>query len=542
MNNLNKITINKIEYILGEDIKKIAPVWWNNARNPRDFIKKKEIDEENYKYAKMINNDDDKWIITDGRATKTDKVIIKVDYLKTCDTFMKEIDGEKVKNEKGREKIPDILELEDHEKFQDDEGNPCEIETRGERTPYGIYFKVKDVSECFAIESLYNILVNSNTTYTENDDYKYFTCEKIKIVNKKTGKQTSKKTDNDNTEGNAVTKDELYLTYCGILRMLFITRNGKTNKFFKWATESLFTMQMGTPEQKKELASKIMGVSIGVLSDVLKTSMNNISCIYLFTLGTVKELRKYMNIDVKFTDDMIICKYGNTNDLHRRTGEHRTTLGKIKNADLKLKYYSYVDTQLIVKAENDLKQYMLPLNAGLEYQQYAELIVLDEKQLKDMSDQYKKIGKLFGGQMTESINRIKELEKDQEIMKNKYEAIIEKLNTEIETLKIMHKKEMEIKDLLYKNEKIKHENEMEIKDLLYKNEKIKHENEIEIKDLLYKNEKTKHENEKVELMNKNKELANEFAQYKQAQEIESLKNQLKQTNKICVKNKTKKIK
>jgi hypothetical protein len=498
MNNLNKITINKIEYILGEDIKKIAPVWWNNARNPRDFIKKKEIDEENYKYAKMINNDDDKWIITDGRATKTDKVIIKVDYLKTCDTFMKEIDGEKVKNEKGREKIPDILELEDHEKFQDDEGNPCEIETRGERTPYGIYFKVKDVSECFAIESLYNILVNSNTTYTENDDYKYFTCEKIKIVNKKTGKQTSKKTDNDNTEGNAVTKDELYLTYCGILRALFITRNGKTKKFIKWATESLFTMQMGTPEQKKDLACKIMGVSIGVLSDVLKTSMNNISCIYLFTLGTVKELRKSMNIDIKFTDDMIVCKYGNTNDLHRRTGEQRTTLGKIKNVDLKLKYYSYVDTQLIVKAENDLKQYMSPLNAGLEYQQYAELIVLSDKQLKDMGDQYKKIGKLHGGQMTESINRIKELEKDQEIIKYKYEAIIEKLNTEIETLKIVHKKEIEICK-----------------------------KEMEIKDLMHKNEKTKHENEKVELMNKNKELANEFAQYKQVQEIELLKNQLK---------------
>jgi hypothetical protein len=124
-------------------------------------------------------------------------------------------------------------------------------------------------------------------------------------------------------------------------------------------------MQMGTPEQKKDLASKLLGVSISVISDVLKTSMSSISCIYLFTLGTVKDLRKSMNIDPKYTDDMIVCKYGNTNDLHRRTGEHKTTLGKIKKADLKLKYYSYVDTQLITKAENKLKKIIAPYNAEL---------------------------------------------------------------------------------------------------------------------------------------------------------------------------------
>jgi hypothetical protein len=36
--------------------------------------------------------------------------------------------------------------------------------------------------------------------------------------------------------------------------------------------------------------------------------------------------------------------------------------------------------------------------------------VIDNKQLKELSEHYKDIGQLFGGQMTESINRIKELE------------------------------------------------------------------------------------------------------------------------------------
>ena len=65
------------------------------------------------------------------------------------------------------------------------------------------------------------------------------------------GNQTSKK---------VIVNKELFLTYEGMLRVLFVSKNGKTRRFIKWATETLFTVQMGTIEQKNKIISSIKGV------------------------------------------------------------------------------------------------------------------------------------------------------------------------------------------------------------------------------------------------------------------------------------------
>ena len=61
------------------------------------------------------------------------------------------------------------------------------------------------------------------------------------------------------TSKQKVTK-ELFLTYEGLLRVLFVSRSGVAHKFTSWATEKLFTIQMGTQKQKRTLASNILGV------------------------------------------------------------------------------------------------------------------------------------------------------------------------------------------------------------------------------------------------------------------------------------------
>jgi len=53
---------------------------------------------------------------------------------------------------------PELLILDDEEKFNDNEGNVVEIETRGERTAKGIYFLCKDVSNVFDLQRLDNTL------------------------------------------------------------------------------------------------------------------------------------------------------------------------------------------------------------------------------------------------------------------------------------------------------------------------------------------------------------------------------------------------
>jgi very-short-patch-repair endonuclease len=68
---------------------------------------------------------------------------------------------------------PPILELEEHEKFKDDEGNVYEVEVRGVREKDKIFFKASDIEELFKIENLvYNI--KREGRYINKEDYETF--------------------------------------------------------------------------------------------------------------------------------------------------------------------------------------------------------------------------------------------------------------------------------------------------------------------------------------------------------------------------------
>ena len=109
------------------------------------------------------------------------------------------------------EKAPDIIQLTNDEKFQDNNGNILEIETRGEREYDKIYFRVKDVSKVFDIEYLNDVILDKNGNYLLNIDYKYFICERIKNNKYKTVK-------------------ELFVTYRGLLKILFNTKDSRTKE------------------------------------------------------------------------------------------------------------------------------------------------------------------------------------------------------------------------------------------------------------------------------------------------------------------------
>ena len=71
-------------------------------------------------------------------------------------------------------KAPDLLYLEDSEKFTDNDGNVVDIETRGVRTPTGIYFLAKDVSTAFEMTGLVKTLKDIRCNYIIGVDYKIF--------------------------------------------------------------------------------------------------------------------------------------------------------------------------------------------------------------------------------------------------------------------------------------------------------------------------------------------------------------------------------
>jgi len=303
---MNTVIINNLEYINSDDLFEKAPIYYKLCRNARDLIKRKKITD--YIFAKLVKS---VWSVSDGNSYKYDKVFFKKEFIDT----IPEINQDKIiLYESNVELAPDIIYLEDNEKFKDENNQVIDIETRGERKVDGIYFKVKEVMVGFNMDNLLTTIIDKRKDgYIENEHYKYFNCKKMVKAQNKPNK----------------IKKELFLTYEGMLRVLFASHSPNVKPFIKWATEKLFTIQIGTITQKEELVGSILGVNAKVIKEVFNADRNTLPCVYLFKLNTVKELRTSMNINNNFSDDSIIAKLGFTKDLSRRTGEHITKYGKI---------------------------------------------------------------------------------------------------------------------------------------------------------------------------------------------------------------------
>ena len=113
------------------------------------------------------------------------------------------------------------MELEDEEKFHDTDGNILEIETRGERDVDKIFFRVRDVMKRFDMPKLTDTLTRTRIDfdgYEPGLHYKHFTRPVPDGVGK--SKDTTKKP-----------VKALFLTYTGLLRVLFVSRNKNAEKF-----------------------------------------------------------------------------------------------------------------------------------------------------------------------------------------------------------------------------------------------------------------------------------------------------------------------
>lgn len=424
-------TINGKKYVLSDFILINAPIYTKGCRNGRELLKKKEIDEKYYCFARL---EDDDWIVTDGKSIKFDKVFIKKSYLKN----IPELNGEKGEFN-GFAEAPEIIELDDRDKFVDDEGNILEIETRGEREWNKIYFRAKDISAAFSIKNLINTVRDKNSSHEMEKDYTYFICKKkVKTFFE--------------------TKKELFFTYTGVIRILFTSRSPIADCFIKWASEKLFTLQMGTEKQKRKLVADVLGVSAETVREVFDRDSKTVPCVYLLTIGYVRDLREKLSLPDKFTDDSIVCKYGFTKDLSRRICEHEKRYGCM--GDLKVKLYSYIDPQYMSKAESDISACMKSMDAYIEYKTETELVAIPSKMMMHVETCYKNIAREYMGHISELITRLKEkdaecktLEKEIELIKINKEYEMEKLNSQIDKLKYeitLTKKESEYQLELYR--------------------------------------------------------------------------------------------
>ncbi len=404
------IKLNKIKYYNSVDIKKEHPKIFYKCTTLRAIIDMQDLKENEYCFAYIK---DKKWI-------SSNKTYFKAKLLLTVDCFNKLLDNINVKkkvdvdssddeadtdneDESSDDEIdnaPNILHLKDSEKFVDNKGAILEIEARGTRECKNCYFSVYDISKRFKMPQLQKTITQGNTGYKCNTDYKYFIIGACSI---------NKKTKNSNKK--------LFLTYKGLLRLLMCSKSDTVTQYVEWATNTLFTAQLGTKEQKQILINKL-GATPDVVKSLTKTSISTIPCVYVFVLGTVKELRKSMNIHKKYTDDLYVCKSGRTDNLGRRTEEHKKTFEDIKGSTLCLKYYCYIDPTYVSQAESHMISFYKKINVMFEYKNHKELIIVDKKTLDNtIKRELDLLNTSYSGMVSNVNDTIKQLQHEMEIMK-----------------------------------------------------------------------------------------------------------------------------
>lgn len=176
---------------------------------------------------------------------------------------------------------------------------------------------------------------------------------------------------------------------------------------------------------------------------ILDTSIAPISCIYLYTLGKVKELRDIFEIPTTFQDNYNVVKYGLTKDLNRRTLEHQNTYGTLISqvSTLSLKYHVMVDEMHLYSAEKDVKDFLNGDELILKHKKFKELACLSDDMLNiHIKYKYAHIGSVY----STSLRQIqKELEKANEIREKEKEIIelnkmlIESKEREIQLYKML---------------------------------------------------------------------------------------------------------
>lgn len=452
VNNLNfnmvsSFQIKNMFFYSADELKTSFPNFFiGTSKTVRLIVNKKNIPTTEYIYANKIKNNE--WNISDASSKKAKLLLTKTwadQYIiKEKDKILEENKQQITLEEEEEEyKIaPNKIELEENEKFRDINGKAIEIETLGERHHDKIYFCVHDISIGFDMTNLNRILTNKEGGYEKGIHYERFIRNELTINEHAPNKPNI-----------IPNQRRLYLSYGGLMRLLYVSRNKNADHFQKWANKQLFTIQMGTEQQKERLGTNLLNVNLESFRAVFKKHANKFPCFYLLALGTVGELRETFQISPEIDDKLIVYKYGFTDDFPRRIKEHQDDYGKLPNVNISVAVFHIIDTKYTSEAEDDLRQFFKNMNKTLfvenQQQTRKELVVLSTKELETVKKEFRHIGNDYAGNTQELQRQIQDLT-----------IKIEKQELKMEKQELQHK--LEKQELQHKIKDMENTHEIEI--------------------------------------------------------------------------------
>ena len=429
-----EIKLGEKAYYKAEDLRLYDPAYFYGCSSIRRIIIKQKIDPAQYAYAMQKKN---VWNLTANQAappTRSTLMLLAEWVVANVPKMQRLASNLSLAADVGADQTwpeaPPLLYLEPHEKFKNADGKIFELETRGSRTAMGVYFLGKDVAAAFEMPNLIRNMKDKDTLYEYNEHYTTFIC-----VDKKSAKPTGKKF--------------TFITYEGMIKILYSSHSSIAKTFRKWATDILFTHQMGVTEKKEELASAVLGVPVKSLRAVLKTSTKSVPCIYMFSLGTAQNLRATMSLPVGIPDDSTIIKYGFTDDLVRRAAEHARTYEKYQGVKLGLMHFTYIDPKHLQEAENHVREFFKTIETPIIFEKFAELVAIEHRHTDYIKKQFGFISKEFAGSIAELNAKVDKLERDNKDLRKELTHAQERRDGDIrhyQDLLAVKDKDIELRD------------------------------------------------------------------------------------------------
>ena len=336
------------EYIEMTYLKECHPDLFTQCRNNDQFIQKYNIPTEFFKYTTQGK---DRKILPYDTTCRKRYTFIKKNFIDT--NLMK-----KNYNERLLPELPPKIDLEEHEFFRDQNGEIVDVTIRGKRKPNEIFFKASDIGKMLGLS---NIRVNiSADCFCKNEDYIHFRSH------------------------SDVNKPVTYLTYNGLLRIIFTRRHPIAQHYVRWSVEILFAAHFGSQEQRIQVAADhIIKIDPRIIKQFLDTNVDSLPVVYFLYLGTVKDLKHKIDIPEHFDDTQQVFKYGVSKDFRERIEQHENTYMKKYRMNLELKHHMVIDEKYIFEAESFLRNYFEGNGWSVKQgKDFNELAVISESTLK----------------------------------------------------------------------------------------------------------------------------------------------------------------
>ena len=462
-------------YFVYNEIKAEFPDLCKGCRNVAMFKERNGVPDSETVYARY-NKRDQVWKVTDGSGKSVDKFFVgakwfQSQFSETGDDEEEDVDDAEETDDQSSEDeseddsvpeqpavkhvrskygkaalIPAKIVLKKRERFVGPDGKVMQIEVRGERMYGECFFSAKDAAREFGIKDLLCTIRHKDRGYIEGDDYCYFRDPNAaQIV--RTAKQGNPR------------KHTIWLTYYGLMHVIFASRTPGAKPYMDWAAKTLFSAHMGNETERTKLASNLTGISPEAIKELSRANIGTMPCIYLYSLGKVADLREAMDLDASLSGRDCVYKWGYTNDLARRTREHQSAWREVDGVEIRLIYQCYIDVQFVAEAEACVREFFRTLEYGIEYSTHRELVVIPKRKLDFVREQYLMIGDRYLGRVRELVEEKRNMEQAHLLKIAEMSTLLAQMSTSLAQMEhssllkqtdlaaALSQKELEIRDL-----------------------------------------------------------------------------------------------